>query len=91
MRLELVAGRWPRRTGALLGNWLVRVTKIIPAVKPQLGPYRDRIRQLLSQQALGKQLQAAVAAQQKRLRATTLCRPGFVVSLCANAAAGGKR
>jgi foldase protein PrsA len=73
------------------GYWLVRVTKIIPAVKPQLGPYRDRIRQLLGQQALGKQLQAAAAAQQQHLRATTLCRPGFVVSLCANAAGGGKR
>jgi hypothetical protein len=67
------------------------VTKITPAVKPQLGPYRDRIRQLLSQQALGKQLAAATKAQQDRLRRTTVCRPGFVIALCANAAEGGKR
>jgi foldase protein PrsA len=72
------------------GYWLVRVTKIYPAVKPAIGPYRQRIRQLLQQQTLGKRVSAATAREQSRLRAATVCRPHYAISLCANAPKAGR-
>jgi hypothetical protein len=41
--------------------------------------------------ALGKHLAAATKALQERLRRTPVCRPGFVIALCANAAKAGAR
>ncbi len=67
------------------GFWLARVTKIHPAVTPAIGPYRDRIRQLLQSQAQGKAAAKANADFQASMKAKTLCRAGYVVAtLCAN-------
>lgn len=67
------------------GFWLVRVNKIHPAVTPAIGPYRDRIRQLLQSQAQGKAAAKANADFQASMKAKTICRAGYVVAtLCAN-------
>ena len=67
------------------GFWIVRVNKIHPAVTPQIGPNRDRIRQLLQSQAQGKATATANAAFQAKMKAKTFCRAGYVVAaLCAN-------
>lgn len=67
------------------GFWIVRVTKIYPAVTPTIGPYRDQIRQLLQSQAQGKAAAKVNTAFQATMKAKTLCRAGYVVAaLCAN-------
>lgn len=67
------------------GFWIVRVNKIYPAVTPELGPNRDRIRQVLQSQAQGKAAAKANAAFQATMKAKTSCRAGYVVAaLCAN-------
>jgi foldase protein PrsA len=67
------------------GFWIVRVNKIYPAVTPELGPNRDRVRQLLQSQAQGKAAAKANAAFQATMKAKTFCRAGYVVvALCAN-------
>ena len=67
------------------GFWIVRVNKIYPAVTPELGPNRDRVRQLLQSQAQGKAAVKVNTAFQAKMKAKTSCRAGYVVAaLCAN-------
>jgi foldase protein PrsA len=67
------------------GFWIVRVNKIHPAVTAAIGPYRDRIRQLLQSQAQGKATAKANTAFQASMKAKTICRAGYVVAtFCAN-------
>jgi foldase protein PrsA len=88
----LAAVAFSARVGAVAGPvkgkqgfWIVRVNKIHPAVTPAIGPYRDRIRQLLQSQAQGQAAAKANAAFQASMKAKTLCRAGYVVTtLCAN-------
>ncbi len=80
-RADVVAG--PVRGNQ--GIWIVRVTKIYPAVKPAIGPNRARIRQLLQSQAQGKETAKVNTAFQAKMKAKTSCRAGYVVAaLCAN-------
>jgi hypothetical protein len=70
------------------GWYLVRVTKVEAATKPELGAYKARIRLLLAQQLRAQLAGRATAAYERRWRARTVCRRGYVVPLCANAPAG---
>jgi foldase protein PrsA len=70
---------------AARGWYLARVTKITAAQTPQIAPYRQRIRMLLQNQAQARRDSAALQNYQRRWRAKTVCRPGYIVTLCANA------
>jgi foldase protein PrsA len=70
------------------GWYLVRVMKVEAATKPQFGAYKARIRLLLEQQLRAQRAAAVTAAYERRWRARTVCRRGYVVPLCANAPAG---
>jgi parvulin-like peptidyl-prolyl isomerase len=69
------------------GWYVVRVTKVEAATKPQLGAYPARIRVLLAQQVRAQRTARAMQGYERRRRAATVCRPGYVVPLCANAPA----
>ena len=60
---------------------------VLPRAKaPKLSTYQTRIRLLLSEQVRAQRAAAATSAFERRWRARTICRPGYVVSsLCANA------
>lgn len=67
-------------------GWSVaRLMTILPAVKPTLASTSARIRQLLAAQIRARRSAAAIAAFTRRWKARVVCRPGYVVSLCANA------
>jgi foldase protein PrsA len=69
------------------GWYVVRVTKVEVATKPQLGAYKSRIRLLLAQQGRAERAARAMQAYERRWRARTVCRPTYVVPPCANALA----
>jgi SurA N-terminal domain len=52
---------------------------------PKLSTYAARIRLLLASQVRSQRASAAGTAYQRRWRAQTICSPGYVVTLCANA------
>jgi SurA N-terminal domain len=52
---------------------------------PKLSTYSGRIRLLLAEQARGRRVATATTAFERRWRAQTICRPGYLASLCANA------
>jgi parvulin-like peptidyl-prolyl isomerase len=68
----------------LRGWYLIRVTRIQAATKPQLAQFRDRIRLLLTAQTTSAEASAGAQALSRHWRALTLCRSGYVVPLCAN-------
>ena len=53
--------------------------------RPKLAIYAARIRLVLSEQVRSRRAAAATTAFERRWRARTICAPGFVVPLCANA------
>jgi hypothetical protein len=52
---------------------------------PQLATYAARIRLVLAEQARSERAAAATTAFERSWRARTICAPGYVVPLCANA------
>ncbi len=53
---------------------------------PKLSTYAARIRLVLAEQVRAQRAVAATTAFERRWRAQTICRPGYVVPVCANAA-----
>ena len=95
LRLELIEQRLQqRRLGAQVAVSNSEVSRyfaahraefVIPGAKaPKLSTYRARIRLVLSEQARAQQAAAATTAFERRWRAQTTCRSGYVVPLCAN-------
>lgn len=56
----------------------------VGAVRLGLGPYRARIRLLLREQETAQLVNRQTIGERQRLRAATLCRPAYVIALCAN-------
>jgi foldase protein PrsA len=67
------------------GYYLFIVTKITPATQQTEAQASASIKQLLVSQAQQKKLDAFVADFQKKWKARTICRKGYVVDSCKNA------
>ena len=64
-----------------------RAEFVIPGAKaPKLSTYQARIRFVLSEQARAQRAAAATTVFERRWRAQTTCRAGYIVPLCANSA-----
>jgi foldase protein PrsA len=67
------------------GWYLVQVTAITPPQQTTLAQAQAQIKPLLTQQAQQKLLASFVTDFQKRWKAETNCRAGYVVAICKNA------
>ncbi len=83
------------RPGAIVGpvkgirGWyLIRVVAVIPATQPRLPAFSAQIRRLLAEELAARRASAANRSYENRWRSRTLCRPGYIVALCANASTG---
>lgn len=67
------------------GWYLVRVTKVSPPKQDTLDESKAQIKQQLTQQAQQQKVSTFAADFQKRWKADTVCRTGYIVELCKNA------